>query len=54
MLTPFIFSSIIVGYVVSIVRYGEEINEVCLVGVVTIVVGIIFIVRTRKRFDLYI
>ena len=49
MLTPFIFTSIIVGYIVSLVRYGEEVNEVCLVGVVFIVVGIIMIVRNKEH-----
>jgi drug/metabolite transporter (DMT)-like permease len=49
LLTPFIFTSIIVGYVVSITRYGEEVNEVCLVGVITIVIGILFIVRNKEK-----
>jgi drug/metabolite transporter (DMT)-like permease len=51
MLTPFMFTSIIWGYVVSVFRYGETINVVCLFGAVAIVVGIVFIVRCKDRRD---
>ena len=49
LLTPFMFTSIIFGYLVSVVRYGEQVNWVCLLGAVAIVVGIVFNVRNKKQ-----
>jgi drug/metabolite transporter (DMT)-like permease len=49
MLTPFMFTSIIWGYLVSIFRYGEAVNLVCLTGSIAIVVGIVSIVRCKDR-----
>jgi len=49
LLTPFMFTSIIFGYVVSIVRYNEEVNFICLLGAIAIVLGIIFIVRNKSK-----
>ena len=46
-LTPFMFVSIIFGYVVSVFRYGESVNVVCLLGTVAIVVGIVFNAREK-------
>ena len=48
-LTPFIFTSIIFGYVVSVVRYGEDINMICVVGALAIVMGIVNIVRNKDK-----
>lgn len=49
MLTPFMFTSILVGYFFSVFRYGEEVNYICLGGAAFIVVGIVFIVRSREK-----
>jgi drug/metabolite transporter (DMT)-like permease len=48
MLTPFQFSTIIVGYLVSIFRYDEKVNFICALGTVAIVLGVIFIVRCKS------
>lgn len=49
MLTPFMFTSIVVGYLVSVLRYGEEVNLICLVGAFAIIIGIVFIVRSKEK-----
>ena len=48
-LTPFMFTSIIFGYLVSIFRYGEDVNVICLIGAVAIVVGIVFNVKNKEK-----
>ena len=48
-LTPFMFTSIIFGYLMSVFRYGESINVVCLLGSIAIVIGIVFIVRCKDK-----
>lgn len=42
---PFQFASIVVGYFLSVVRYGEDINVFCVVGTLGICVGVLYIVR---------
>ena len=49
MLTPFMFTSIIFGYLMSVIRYGQSVNVICLLGSVAIVFGIIFIVRCKDK-----
>jgi drug/metabolite transporter (DMT)-like permease len=49
MLTPFQFSTIIVGYLVSVLRYDEEVNILCATGAIAIIVGVIFIVKCKDR-----
>ena len=49
MLTPFMFTSIIFGYLMSIFRYGESVNVICLIGAVAIAFGIVFIVRCKDK-----
>ena len=49
MLTPFMFTNIIVGYLVSIFRYEEKVNGICLFGAVAIVIGVVFIVRNKDK-----
>lgn len=46
-LTTLSFTSIILGYLISVLRYGEPINMVCTLGAVAIIVGIVFIVRCK-------
>ena len=47
-LTPFMFCSILVGYIISVVRYDEDINIICLVGAIAIMTGIIFVARCEE------
>ena len=47
LVTPFMFSSIIAGYIISIVRYGEEANIICLAGNVGIIVGVTLLLRSK-------
>ena len=47
--TPFQFSSIIVGYLVSIFRYEEKVNIICLIGGAAIMLGVIFILRYKDE-----
>ena len=47
LVTPFMFSSIISGYMVSVIRYGEEMNVICLMGAVSIVLGVTFMIRSK-------
>ena len=49
MVTPFQFTNIILGYLVSILRYDESVNMICLIGGVAIVMGIIFIIRYKDE-----
>lgn len=49
LLTPFMFTSIIFGYLVSVLRYNEPVNIVCLLGAVAIVLGIVFNVRNKTK-----
>ena len=44
MLTPFMFTSIIFGYLLS-----KGINLICLAGTIAIILGIVFIVRYRDK-----
>jgi uncharacterized membrane protein len=46
--TPFMFSGIVLGYLVSILRYNEKINFICLLGSLGIVIGIITILRNKE------
>ena len=46
-LTPFMFTSILFSYMVSVLRYGEGINVICLMGAAAIVVGIVCLVRSK-------
>ena len=47
-ITTLSFVAIVLGYGVSVVRYGERVNLVSLGGVVGIIVGIVGIVFNRK------
>jgi hypothetical protein len=49
MVAPFQFASIIVGYFLSIFRYGEAINLVCVLGTMLICFGVVFMLRERER-----
>ena len=45
---PFQFSAIIVGYFMSILRYGEDVNWVGISGTAAIVVGVIFLLKYKE------
>jgi drug/metabolite transporter (DMT)-like permease len=47
LITTLSFSSIIMGNLISVLRYGEPINFVSTIGSAFIIVGIIFIVRLK-------
>jgi len=47
LVTPFMFSSIVAGYIISIVRYGEDANVICLAGNVGIIVGVTLLLRSK-------
>lgn len=47
LITTLSFSSIIMGNLVSVLRYGEKINFVSTIGSICIIVGIVFIVRLK-------
>jgi drug/metabolite transporter (DMT)-like permease len=49
LVTPFMFSSIISGYLISVIRYGEETNIICLTGTISIVLGVTFMMRSKKE-----
>ena len=49
LVTPFMFSSIISGYLVSVIRYGEEMNMVSLFGTISIVLGVTFMMRSKHE-----
>jgi uncharacterized membrane protein len=47
LVTTLSFSSIIFGYLVSVVRYSEPVNPICTIGTLIIIVGIIFIIKLK-------
>jgi drug/metabolite transporter (DMT)-like permease len=47
-LTMFMFVGVIVAYIVSVVRYNEQINPVCFVGSILIVTGLSKVVLKDK------
>lgn len=47
-LTTLSFSSIIMGYLISIFRYNEPINPICTIGTIAIAAGIILIVLNKQ------
>ena len=47
--TTFQFTSILMGLIVSSLRYGEPINLVSFAGSVAIVIGIVQIVRLKEK-----
>ena len=49
LIMPFQFTAIIVGYLISIVRYGENINWVGVGGTIAIVFGVIFLLRNKTE-----
>ncbi len=49
MITTLSFTSIVMGFIISIVRYGERVNYVSAFGCMAIVIGITFLVRERDR-----
>jgi len=49
MVTPFMFAGIPFGYLLSVIRYNEEVNSICLFGSVAIVVGIVAIIRAKSE-----
>ena len=57
MVTPFMFIGIVLGYLLSVFRYHEDVSFLCLMGSLGIVVGIVAIVYckdTAKWCVLYI
>ena len=46
--TTFSFNSVIVGYLVSVIKYNEPINPVCIVGAGLILVGLLRILLKDK------
>ena len=51
-LTPFQFTSIIVAYGISVVRYDESVNLICLGGAAAIVIGVVFNAKEKDKPDL--
>ena len=47
-LTMFMFVSVIVGYLISVLRYNEEINPICTIGSILIIIGLSKIVLKEK------
>ena len=47
MVTPFQFTNIVLGYLVSIFRYNESVDIICLIGGMAIILGVVFIVRYK-------
>jgi drug/metabolite transporter (DMT)-like permease len=47
LVAPFQFAAIVVGYLVSVVRYGEALNWFCMGGTLAIVIGVIFLLRHK-------
>jgi drug/metabolite transporter (DMT)-like permease len=47
--TPFMFTNIVVGYLLSVFRYGEQVNPICLAGALGIVMGVVCIVRYKDQ-----
>ncbi len=48
--TPFQFTAILVGYLVSIVRYDESVNIYCVLGAIAIALGVIFILLNHPEY----
>ena len=48
LIMPFQFAAIVVGYFVSLYRYGEELNVIGLVGTISIVFGVIFLLKYKE------
>jgi drug/metabolite transporter (DMT)-like permease len=44
-ITTLSFTTILMGFLISILRYGEKVNLIGVVGSIAIVVGIVFIVK---------
>ena len=49
LVVPFQFTAIVVGYFVSLVRYGEQVNWFCVAGTLAITIGIIMLLRNRDQ-----
>ena len=49
LVTPFMFSCILSGYIISILRYGEEANIICVAGTVAIVLGVSFMMKSKSE-----
>lgn len=49
LVAPFQFAAIIVGYFVSVVRYGEPVNLFCVTGTIAIVVGVIYLLKYKDE-----
>ena len=47
LVAPFQFAAIIVGYLISVLRYGEPLNIICVTGTIAIVVGVIFVLKYK-------
>lgn len=47
LITTLSFSSIIMGNLVSVLRYGEKVNIVSTIGSLCIIIGIVFIVKLK-------
>ena len=47
-LTMFMFVGVIVGYLISVLRYNEEINPICTIGSILIIIGLSKIVLKEK------
>ena len=52
LVTICISSAVVVGYVISVFRYNEAINFICLTGSILIVVGLIVALSAKKSNDL--
>ena len=48
-ITTLSFTSIIMGFLISVFRYGEQVNVVSTLGTIAIVIGITFIVKERDK-----
>lgn len=51
MVAPFQFASIVVGYFLSVLRYGESLNVFGVLGTFAICVGVVYIVREREKVE---
>lgn len=52
LVTICISSAVVVGYVISVFRYNEAINLICLAGSILIVVGLIVALTAKKVNEL--
>ena len=48
-ITTLSFTTIIVGYLVSIFRYNEQVNIIAVLGALVIVVGLVFLVNSKDK-----